>query len=111
MSEKTKLYAFIFGPLMQAAVDGFTRCGWEGVDKVTARYMLEAQLCKYEVYNAKTKSVEVCTESISHMNNKQLLKFATDAMMFLETELNQKTPDSEEWFMKLKSGKNYKRII
>src|SRR3990167_9844746 len=70
LSEKQKLYAFLFGPLMKSAVDGYTAQGWEGVDKVTARYKLEAELCKCESYNAKTKKVEIYIESVAGMGKK-----------------------------------------
>lgn len=109
LSDKEKLYAFIYGPLMSCAIDGFTRAGYEGVDKVKARYLLEAELCKAETFTPKG-GVKIYTESVSGMNNKRLLKFATDAMLFLEVELGQKTPDSEAWFMKLKSGKDYRAV-
>lgn len=107
-SEKQRLYAFIYGPLMNAAINGFTSAGFPHVDKVTARYLLEAQLCKAEVYNG--KEVKIYIESISGMNKQRLLKFATDACLFLEHELKTKPPDSDEWFMRLKSGKNLNRI-
>ena len=36
---------------------GFTRQGWEGMDKVKARYKLQAEFAKEEMYNSKTGQV------------------------------------------------------
>lgn len=109
-TEKERMYAFIFGPLMACAVDGLTSAGYHGIDKVKARYILEAELCKAESYSPSTGKTKVFTESISGMNNPRLLKFAVDACLFLEVELKQTVPDSEQWKMRLKSGKNFDRV-
>jgi hypothetical protein len=106
-TEKERLYAFIFGPLMSCAVDGFTSQGHEGIDKVKARYMLEAEFCKAESYNPKTGKVTIYTESLSGMGVKRLHKVACDFLFFLETELGQKVPDAEAFKMRVSTGRNY----
>ena len=110
LSEKMALFSYLFGPVMDCAVHGFTHAGYEGVDKVKARYMLEAELCKEEVYNEKTKKVSIYIESVSKMGKKRLTKFVNDALFFLEVELGQKVPDSDEWKAKLSSGRNFKVV-
>ncbi len=109
-AEKMQMYAFLFGPVMSCAVDGFTAAGYEGVDKVKARYLLEAELCKAEVYNKKTGEIQMYTESIAGMSKKRLLKFINDVLFFLEIELGQRVPDSEEWKAKLSTGRNFKAV-
>jgi predicted transcriptional regulator len=109
-TEKERLYSFIFGPIMSCAVDGFTAQGYEGVDKVKARYMLEAEFCKEESYNPKTGKVTIYTESISGMGVKRLHKFAVDSLFFLETDLGQKVPDAEAFKMRVSSGRDYESI-
>ena len=106
-SEKIQLYAYLFGPVMRCAMEGFSSAGYEGVDKVKARYMLEAELCKAESYNAKTGKTTIYIESISGMSKARLHKFVTDVLFFLETELGQKVPDAEMWKLKLKTGRDY----
>lgn len=108
--EKMRLYAFIFGPLMDSAVRGFTRQGWESMDKVKARYRLQAEFCKEEMYNSKTKQIETYLIDLSSMSKARLLKFAQDCIFFIETELETETPDSEEWKAKQLTGKNYKQV-
>src|SRR4051812_18283954 len=99
-SEKMRMYAYLFGPVMFCAVQGFTAAGYEMMDKVKARYMLEAQCAKAEIYNSKTQKIEVYTESIAGMTKTRLYKFIVDVLFFLEAELGQRVPDSEEWKVK-----------
>lgn len=110
ISEKEKLYGFLFGPLMASAVQGFTNAGHNGVDKVTARYILEAEFCKCQVYNPIRDTIMTHTEHVSGMSKARLLKYVVDIIFYLELELGQSVPDSEEFKMQLKSGKEYKRI-
>ena len=107
--EKLRMYAFIHGPLMDAAVRGFTRQGWACMDKVKARYKLQAEFCKEEMYNSKTKQIEVYLIDLSSMSKARLLKFIQDCIFFIETELETETPDSDEWKAKQLSGRNYKK--
>lgn len=109
-TEKERMYAFLFGVTMSCAVQGFSAAGHEGVDKVKARYMLEAMFCKDESYNAKTGKVTIYTESVSGMSVKRLHKFITDVLFFLETELHQTVPDAEAFKMRMKTGKDYESV-
>lgn len=110
LSEKTLMFNFLFGPVITCAVNGFTAAGYEGVDKVKARYMLEAEFCKAEIYNSRTKTVDIYTESVAHMSKKRLHKFITDVLFFLETELGQRVPDAEAFKARLESGRNYESV-
>lgn len=108
--EKLRMYNFLHGPLMDAAMRGYTRQGWTSVDKVKARYMLQAELAKEEMYNSKTGEVQVYLIDLSSMSKARLLKFIQDCIFFIETELETETPDSEEWKAKQLTGKNYKQV-
>lgn len=110
LSEKQLMYAFLFGPIMHCAVNGFTAAGYEGVDKAKARYMLEAEFCKAEIYNSRTQKVDIYTESVAHMSKKRLYKFITDVLFFLETELGQRVPDAEAFKARMASGRNYEQV-
>lgn len=109
-SEKERSFAFLFGPVMNSAVQGYTFAGHEGIDKVKARYMLEAEFCKAESYNPKTGKTTIYTESVSGMGVKRLHKFITDVLFFLETELHQTVPDAEAFKMRVKTGKDYESV-
>jgi hypothetical protein len=109
-SEKMRMYAYLFGPVMFCAVKGLTKAGYDGVDKVKARYILEAMFCKAEVMNSKSGKITQYTESISGMNKKRLLKFINDVLLFLELELGEEVPDAQEWKAKLISGRNFKTV-
>ena len=111
LSEKTRMYAYLFGPMMRCAMEGYSAAGWAGVDKTKARYMLQAEFGKKDIYNEKTSKVQTIYEDVGRMSKNRLLKFLIDVLFFLESELNQKVPDSEEWKLKMQTGKNFKRII
>lgn len=110
LSEKQKMYDYLFGPVMDCAVRGFTAAGYNGIDKVKARYILEAEFCKEEIYNPISNKTKIRTEHVSSMGKARLLKFIVDVLLFLELELSQRVPDSEEYKMKLKYGKDIRRI-
>lgn len=103
LSEKMRMFAYLFGPLMDTAVRGFTRQGWVGMDKVKARYELQSMFCKEEMYNALTGETKVYLIELSSMPKARLLKFIQDIIIFMEQELEVEAPDSETYkMMKLK---------
>jgi hypothetical protein len=108
--EKMRMYNFLHGPLMDSAMRGYTRQGWTAVDKVKARYMLQAELAKEEMYNSKTGEIQVYLIDLSSMSKARLLKFIQDCMFYIEQELETEVPDSEEWKAKQLSGRNYKQV-
>lgn len=110
ISDKQKLYAYYFGPVMNSAVIGFENAGYTGIDKVKARFILEAEFCKANVYNPIKDTVMTYTEHVSSMSRARLLKLVVDALFFIELELGCGVPDSEQFKMQLKSGKGYNRI-
>lgn len=110
ISEKMQMYAYLFGPVMDCAVRGFTAAGYELMDKVKARFLLEAELAKAEAYNPKTGKTTIYTESISSMDKKRLLKFLQDVLFFLESELGQRVPDAEQWKLRKLTGRSFDRI-
>lgn len=110
LSEKMKMFAFLFGPVMDSAVRGFVRQGYTGIDKVAARYKLQAEFCKEELYNSKTGKTEIYLLELSRMSKARLLKFLQDCMMYIEENLETEVPDSEEWKAKQITGRNYKQV-
>lgn len=97
VSPKMRLYAYLFGPLMSSAVAGFYRHGYPGIDKVSARYKLQAEFAKAELFNEKTGQMEFYLEDLSSMTKARLLQFVTDCVLFIENNLEQKVPDSAEY--------------
>jgi len=105
-SQKMRMYAFLFGVVMDCAVRGYTRKGWEGMDKVKARYKLQAEFCKAEMYNSVTKKTEVYLEELSAMSKTRLWKFIQDCIWYVENNLEEKVPDSEKYKMDKIYGKS-----
>lgn len=97
VAPKMRMYAYLFGPLMEAAVRGFIHRGYNGIDKVQARYKLQAEFAKRELYNEITKETEITLEDLSGMTKKRLIQFITDCVFYIELELEQTVPDSAEY--------------
>ncbi len=102
-SAKMRMYAFLFGPIMACASRGYTFAGYEGMDNVKARYKLQAEFAKEEMMGP--NGIETYLIDLSGMTKKRLHKFITDCLHFLETELHQKVPNSQEYLaMKMNDG-------
>lgn len=108
LSQKIKMYNYLFGPLMNSAVNGFNYIGYSGIDKVSARYKLQAEFAKAELYNEKTKQTEVYLLELSKMPKERLLKFIQDCIFYIEEHLQQRVPDSEEYKNMILTGKAFK---
>ncbi len=113
VAPKMRLYAFLFGPLLDAAVRGFIYRGYNGIDKVSARYKLQAEFAKAELYNEQTKQTEIYLLDLSSMTKARLLQFVVDCVFYIEEHLQQTIPDSAEYkamkgdgFMSMKFKKN-----
>lgn len=106
LTEKQRMYNFLFGPLMICAVRGYSFAGYEGIDPVKARYKLEAEFSKHELYNSKTKQTEIYILSVGEMTKAELRKFIEDCLYFLEYELKQDVPNSAE-YKAMKAGDEF----
>lgn len=108
--EKLQMYAFYRGPLMDVAVECFTAAGYEGVDKVVAHYLLQAQCAKDFVIDANGNE-KPYTISMSDMITKRLHKYIQDCIFFLESELGaQNIPDAEIYKNKERTGHSFKSV-
>jgi hypothetical protein len=108
ISEKQLMFNFLFGPLMDCAVRGFTNLGYEGMDKVKARYKLQAEFCKAEMVGP--NGPEIYLEELSKMSKARLLKFVQDVIFFLESEMKQPVPDSSKYKMMKLTGKAFSSV-
>jgi hypothetical protein len=108
-SEKERMYAFYYGPILAAAVQGYTGKGYEGVDKVSADYMLAAEFLKGFV---KTPDGEMVPTVLSKKNisKERLLKYVQDCILFVEKELEWQVPDSLEWKTFQVTGRKLKNV-
>lgn len=95
--EKMRMYHFLYGPLAEAAMRGYTRQGWEGMDKVIAVYKLRAEFAKDFIYNTITKQHEPYLIELKKMDKARLLKFIQDCIFHIETNLETEAPDSQSW--------------
>ena len=107
--EKERMYAYYHGPLLDCAVQGYAAAGWEGVDKVVADYKLLAEVGKDYIKNPEGE-YEPYLLPKSGMTKDRFHKYLHDCILFLETELHQKAPDSEAYKMKEQTGYWFKSV-
>lgn len=98
-SEKQRMYAFIHGPVLATAVRGFTRHGYDGIDKEAAKQFLKKMFANSHIYNSKSEKYEIYTMSLSRMNKAELLKFLQDCLFFIEKDLDMEVPDAAQYRM------------
>jgi hypothetical protein len=106
--EKRRMNAYLHGPVLDCAVNGYWRHGYAGIDKVQAMYKLQAEFAKGYIENTTTGVMEPYPIPLSSMDKERLYKFLVDVLFFIETDLEQEVPDSTSWKMKKMTGRNFK---
>jgi hypothetical protein len=107
LSEKERMYNYLFGPLMNCCVYALTQAGYEGMDKVKARYKMEAEFLKADMVGP-GGIVEPYILDLSRISKERLLKFLQDIIFHLESKYDQDVPDSAEY--KAMKGDGFKSI-
>jgi len=108
-SEKTRLYAFYHGPLLHCAMIGYTFAGWEGLDKVKVDYLLRAEFAK-DFLKRPDGSYQVVMLDKKRMTKNRFLKYVQDCLFFIENELKQGVPDSEEYKASKGTGHQFTKV-
>lgn len=104
LSEKERMYAFLFGPLMHCAMYALTQAGYENMDKTKARYKFQAEHAKADMIGP--NGVETYMLDISGMSKARLLQFIQDIIWDLEMNYKQRVPDSAE-YKAMKAGTDF----
>ena len=108
--EKQQMYAYYRGPLMDVAVMAFTDAGYEGVDKVKAHYLLQANCAKDFIVDPHGIE-EYFVISMADMTKKRLHKYISDCIHLLQAELNvQEIPDAEMYRYNEETGHQFKNV-
>lgn len=108
-SEKLRMFAYYYGPVLECAMIGYTMQGWQGVDKVVADYKLRAEFAKDYIRNP-AGEYEPYLIRASKMTKARLLKFIEDCLLFIEQDLGQKTPDSESYLASKGTDRKFKQV-
>lgn len=106
---KMKLYAYYHGPLLDCALIGYIAMGWEGLDKVKVDYLLRAEFAK-DFIKRPDGTYEPIMIDKHTMSPQRLLKFVQDCLLYIEQELQQTVPDSEEYKLSKITGRKFTRI-
>lgn len=108
VSQKMKMFAYYHRVILQCAVIGYTAAGYEGVDNVVADYMLRAEFAKD--YIKKGEDWIPIVMDKRKMTKVRLHKFLSDCIFFIETQLQQRVPDSQEYRMNQQTGGDFKIV-
>lgn len=109
ISEKQKMFNYLFGPLMETSVQAYTYGGWPGMDNVKVRYLLQCEFAKEEMA---TPDGEIITYPIDlkKMDKARLLKFIQDIIFHLESVFGFSAPDSVKYKMMKLTGRNFTTV-
>ena len=107
--EKERMYAYLMGPVLDCAVQGFSDAGWEGMDKVAAEHQFKEMFAKDYIIDPDGIPSPYLLEK-KRMSKDRLLKYIVDILHFLEAELGQEVPDSEAYKMKLETGVEFRKV-
>lgn len=107
--QKVRMYAFYHGPLLDCAMLGYIRQGYEGLDKVKVDYLLRAEFAKDFLVKPNGEAIPIMLDK-RQMTKDRLFKFITDCLFFIETELEMEVPDSQEYLINKSTSRNFKRI-
>jgi len=105
-SSKFSMYAFWYCNILECAVIGYTGAGYSGIDKVTADYLLRADFAKDFVRKPDGSYQPIMLDK-KRMTKPRLHKLLSDAIFFIENELNVRVTESSEYQIKKATGINF----
>ncbi len=107
--QKERLFAYLFGPLLQCLANAMEDAGMEGSKKDWYEAM-KGRYAAFPWYNPLSKKEEVRTLDFSSdsTTSAQLGKFVNDIVLFLEMEVGVEVPDSEEYKTQKRLGSSKK---
>ncbi len=104
--EKMKMYSFWYCNILECAVIGYTAAGYESIDKVTADYLLRAELAK-DFVKKPDGSYQVIMLDKKNMTKARLHKLLSDAIFYIESNLDIRVVEAEEYKLKKATGINF----
>lgn len=107
-SEKERMYAYYHGPLLRTAIRGFTRHGYEAMDKYKADYLLKCVCAKATI--VKNGEEIIYLEDKASMSKSRFIEYLQSCIHFIESELEEECPDAEEWKNYNETGHKFKSI-
>lgn len=107
-SEKERMYAYYHGPLLRTAIRGFSRHGYEGMDKYKADYLLKCVCAKSVII--KDGEEIIYLEDKASMSRSRLVNYIQACIHFIEADLEEECPDSEEWKNYKETGHKFKSV-
>jgi len=108
MSNKEKLFAYLFGPLLDCLSNAMEDVGMANVSKNDWYEAMKDRFGRYPWYNPLTKKQETKTLDFSSdkTTSAQLNEFVGKIVLFLEIEVGVDVPDSAEFTMQKRLGKS-----
>lgn len=94
-TDKEKMYAYYHHVVLAAAIRGFTKAGYEYMDKIKADYLLKSECAVATM--VKNGKEEPYLEDKARMSKTRLYKFIADCILFIEKELQIEVVGSDEF--------------
>lgn len=112
ISKKEKLFAYLFGPLLDTLQTGLAHNGYGDLSKKDCYIIMKQRYGSKPWYNPLAKKEETVFVDFSDDKTTQdeLLEFINNIVMFIEKDLEVEAPDSEAYKIQLRLGSS-KRVI
>jgi hypothetical protein len=112
ITKKEKLFAYLFGPLLDTLQTGFAHAGYGDLSKKDCYIIMKQRYGSKPWYNPLSKKEETILVDFSDDKTTQdeLLEFINNIVIFLERDLEVEAPDSEAYKVQMRLGST-KRII
>lgn len=94
-TEKEKLYAFYYGPVLSTAMKAYGHAGYIGVDKVAADHMFGAEFLKDYITGPNGEKIPTIL-SKSKISKDRLYQFIQDCINHLEINMGHIVPDKQQ---------------
>lgn len=96
VAEKQLMYAYYHRVILQCAVVGWTAMGEENMNGAIADYKLKSY-CAVSTFINKDNEEEMYLEDKAKMSKDRLTRYLSDCIHFIESKLQTRVPDSQEY--------------
>lgn len=107
---KLKMYSYYQKIILSAAMRGYERIGYNGIDRVVADYKLKALYAKDYIVNVNNGEKEVFLMDKSRMTKDELWRYISNCIFFIESELGIPVPDSSEYKLNQETGRSFTSV-
>lgn len=112
LSEKEKLFAYLFGPLLDTLATALAHHGYGQLSKKDCYFIMKSRYGQKPWYNPLNKCEEIVFVDYSDekTTKAELLEFVNNIILFIEQDLNTQAPDSDAYKTQMRLGSTKRKL-